>query len=219
MREDIITEDAAIREQELLRQFQADDEVYLTQFAAEYQLVAGKLGAPRLLHSLGVAQTAARLAQKYGADDKKAYLAGLCHDIAKELPRDEQLTLLLRSPLAGDEDVLAHKVLWHAPAGAVLLGDFAAEYPRLDEEIQQSCLWHTLGKPQMTVLEQLVFVADLIEPGRDFPDLAHIRAAAEESLTAGVAACMYGAIHFLEVQQRFIHPLAFQGYEYYKNLL
>ncbi|MBQ2887995.1 MAG: hypothetical protein IJE29_03610, partial [Firmicutes bacterium] len=125
----------------------------------------------------------------------------------------------LRSPLAGDEDVLAHKVLWHAPAGAVLLGDFAAEYPRLDEEIQQSCLWHTLGKPQMTVLEQLVFVADLIEPGRDFPDLAHIRAAAEESLTAGVAACMYGAIHFLEVQQRFIHPLAFQGYEYYKNLL
>lgn len=201
----------------LLHQFEQTDAVYLNQFAAVYGLVRERLQTPRLLHSLGVAQTAAKLAGAFGGDAAKAYLAGLCHDIAKELPRDEQLALVQRSKLAEDEGVLAHKVLWHAPAGSVLLADFSAAHPELDEAVQSACLWHTLGKPAMTRLEQIVFVADLIEPGRDFPDLPAIRRAAAKSLTEGVAACMYGAIHFLEVQGKYIHPLAYEGYNYYKN--
>lgn len=205
------------QERALLAELEAAGEPYLGEFAAEYAEVAARLGTPRLLHSLGVALTARCLAEKFGGDPAKAYLAGLCHDIAKEMPRDEMLSYVKRSPLAGDADVLANRVLWHAPAGAVLLGELAAKYPALDAEVQSACLWHTLGRPAMSLLEQQVFVADLIEPGRDFPDLAGIRAAADESMAAGVAACLYGAIHFLEVQGRFVHPLANNAYEYYKN--
>lgn len=207
------------REQALLDELTSAGEPYFSEFAPEYALVAARLLRPRLLHSLGVAQTARRLAEKYGGDPAKAYLAGLCHDIAKEMPKEQMLGYVKRSALAADEGVLAHKVLWHAPAGSVLLADLAADYPRLDTEVQNACLWHTLGKPAMSLLEQQVFVADLIEPGRDFPDLAEIRRAAAQSLTAGVAACMYGAIHFLEVQNKFVHPLAYQGHAYYKSLL
>lgn len=203
----------------LLAQFEQADAAYLSRFAAAYALVRERLQTPRLLHSLGVAQTAAKLAGAFGGDASKAYLAGLCHDIAKELPREEQLALVLRSKLAEDEGVLAHKVLWHAPAGSVLLADLAAAHPELDEAVQSACLWHTLGKPAMTRLEEIVFVADLIEPGRDFPDLPAIRQAAARNLVEGVAACMYGAIHFLAVQGKYIHPLAYEGYNYYKNKL
>ena len=203
----------------LLARFEQEDDVYLNQFAAVYGLVGERLQMPRLLHSLGVAQTAAGLAVAFGGDAAKAYLAGLCHDIAKELPREQQLALVKRSKLAQDEGVLAHKVLWHAPAGSVLLADLAAVHSELDDAVQNACLWHTLGKPAMTRLEEIVFIADLIEPGRDFPDLPAIRQAAAQSLTAGVAACMYGAIHFLEMEGRYIHPLAYEGYNYYKNKL
>lgn len=213
----VIMEENLILEQRLKAELEAAGEPYLREFAAEYAEVAARLGVPRLLHSLGVALTARRLAEKFGGDPAKAYLAGLCHDIAKEMPKEEMLGYVKRSPLANDDDVLNNRVLWHAPAGAVLLGDLAEKYPRFDGEVQAACLWHTLGRPGMTRLEQQVFVADLIEPGRDFPDLAQIRRAADESLTAGVTACLYGAIHFLEVEGRFVHPLARAAYAYYKE--
>jgi predicted HD superfamily hydrolase involved in NAD metabolism len=208
-----------MNDKEVFLKLEKMGEPYLAQYQKEYALVAAQLSAARMQHSLGVAATAAHLAEKYGGDPAKAYLAGLCHDAAKELPRDEMYRLVLLSKMADDEDVLANKVLWHAPAGSVWLAEHEREYPLLDAEIQSACLWHTLGKPGMTPLEEMVFVADLIEPGRDFPDLPRIRSAAEESLTAGVAACMYGAIHFLEVQNKFVHPLAYSGYEYYRGLL
>lgn len=208
-----------MNDRDVLLKLEKSGEPYLAQFQNEYALVAAQLSVGRMQHSLGVAATAAHLAEKYGGDPAKAYLAGLCHDAAKELPREEMLRLLLLSELADDEDVLANKVLWHAPAGSVWLAEHEQEYPLFDSEVQSACLWHTLGKPNMTSLEQIVFVADLIEPGRDFPDLPRIRSAAEESLAAGVAACMYGAIHFLEIQNKFVHPLAYAGYEYYSKLL
>lgn len=208
-----------ISEQEILRQLEEMGQPYLANCMAEYRLVASGLSSARMMHSLGVAATAAHLAEKFGVDPETAYLAGLCHDAAKELPRDEMLALLRRSRLGADENVLNNRSLWHAPAGSVWLADHREEYPRFDENIQNACLWHTLGKAAMTSLEQIVFIADLIEPGRDFPDLAEIRAAAEKGLTEGMVACMHGVIRFLEIRGQFVHPLAYQGYEYYRSLL
>ena len=144
-------------------------------------------------------------------------MAGICHDIAKELPRAEQLALLQKSPLADDAEILQHKQLWHAPAGAVLLAELQEHYPRLNEAVQGACLWHTLGRPAMTLLESLVFVADLSEPGRDFPDLPPIRQAVWQDLTSGICACMQGVIGFLESEGNFVHPLAYEAWAYYKK--
>lgn len=204
----------------ILRELEQMGSPYLADCGREYELVASKLSTPRLLHSLGVAATAARLAEKYkAAEPDKAYLAGLCHDIAKEIPKDEMFALVKRSALADDEGVLTHRVLWHAPAGSVLLADYQREYPSFDLAIQSACLWHTLGRPKMTGLEQVVYVADLIEPGRDFPDLAEIRRAAAKSLADGICACMYGAIKFLELEGRYVHPLAYEGWQYYRQFV
>ncbi len=208
-----------MRDQEILQRLEAMGQPYLSRFAAEYALVAAGLSPARMMHSLGVAATAADLAQKFGGDVGQAYLAGLCHDAAKELPAEEMRALLARSFLGNDADVLAHRSLWHAPAGSVWLADRESDFPSLDADIQSACLWHTLGKPAMTRLEQIVFIADLIEPGRDFPDLPGIRAEAAISLERGMAACMYGVIHFLELRGQFVHPLAYAGYDYYKNLI
>lgn len=191
---------------------------YIKIYQDEYELVRSRLGEARLQHSLGVAQTASLLAEKYGADPAEAFLAGLCHDIAKELPREQQLALLKKSALGGDAGVLQHKQLWHAPAGAVLLAELEPQYPRLNGAVQGACLWHTLGRPAMTLLESLIFVADLIEPGRDFPDLPQIRAAVQQNLTAGINACMRGVIGFLESEQSFVHPLAYEAWAYYKKM-
>lgn len=194
-----------------------NDEVYLAQYAPEVALVRGRMGEKRLAHSLGVAHTAWLLAEKYGADPAEAFLAGICHDIAKELPREQMLALLQKSPLADDAGVLQNRQLWHAPAGAVLLAGLQADYPRLTEEVQNACLWHTLGRPEMTLLESLIFVADLIEPRRDFPDLPPIRQAVWQDLDLGICACMQGVIGFLESENNFVHPMAYKAWEYYKN--
>lgn len=191
---------------------------YRNEYAAEYELVASRLRPGRMQHCLGVAQTASVLAEQYGADPAEAYLAGLCHDIAKELPLAEQSALLKKSPLGQDADVLLHKQLWHAPAGAVLLAELEPQYPRLHKAVQSACLWHTLGRPDMTLLESLIFVADLIEPGRDFPDLPLIREAVWQDLTVGICACMQGVIGFLESEASFVHPLAYEAFNYYKEL-
>lgn len=205
---------------EILQNMKLLGEPHLAAYQREYELIAGKLSTARLLHSLGVAATAASLAEKYkAAEPNKAYLAGLCHDIAKEIPKEEMLALVRRSELAEDEGVLTHRVLWHAPAGSVMLADYQADYTCFDNEIQNACLWHTLGRPEMTGLEQVVYVADLIEPGRDFPDITQIRAAAARSLLEGICACMYGAIDFLEQQGRYVHPMAYKCYEYYSQIL
>ncbi len=214
-----IGDERIISEQEILRQLEEMGQPYLANCMAEYRLVSSGLSSARMMHSLGVAATAAHLAEKFGVEPETAYLAGLCHDAAKELPKEEMLALLKRSRLGEDENVLNNRSLWHAPAGSVWLADRRKEYPRFDENIQNACLWHTLGKAAMTPLEQIVFIADLIEPGRDFPDLAEIRAAAEMGLTEGMAACMHGVIRFLEIRGQFVHPLAYQGYEYYRSLL
>lgn len=190
---------------------------YIKIYKEEFELVCSRLSQARIEHSLGVAETARQLAEKYGADPAEAFLAGICHDIAKELPRAEQLALLQKSPMAEDEGILQHKQLWHAPAGAVLLAELQPQYPRLNEAVQSACLWHTLGRPDMTLLESLVFVADLIEPGRDFPDLPPIRQAVWQDLTKGVGACMRGVIGFLESEQSFVHPLAYEALAYYQN--
>lgn len=194
------------------------DEFYLKQYAPEVELVRCRLGDERWTHSLGVAHTARLLAEKYGADPAKAYLAGICHDIAKELPHEQMLALLQKSPLADDAEVLRNRQLWHAPAGSVLLAQLQADYPRLTEAVQNACLWHTLGRPAMTLLESLVFVADLIEPSRDFPDLPPIRQAVWQDLTLGVCACMQGVIGFLESENNFVHPMAYEALAYYKKI-
>lgn len=119
----------------------------------------GNLDEERLLHSLGSAQCAVELAEKFGLDEKRAYIAGLLHDCAKCLDEEHMLKIAHEINL-DKEEFVNYKVL-HAPVSAyVAKTEFGIE----DEEILSAIRWHTLGRPDMTLFEKIIFLADKIEP-------------------------------------------------------
>ena len=137
------------------------------------QKLEKNLSASRYQHTLGVAYTAACLAMRYGEDPEKALTAGLLHDCAKEYKEKD---LLKMAPDAGivltEAELNAPQVL-HA-----VLGPYVAskKYNIQDPDILSAIRWHTTGKENMTLLEQIVFTADYMEPNRDkAPDLPEVR--------------------------------------------
>jgi len=117
------------------------------------------LNDERYRHSLGTAQCAEALAEKYGLDKVKAYLCGLLHDCAKCFPREE-----LKSKICNCKDLCEGELInpktYHAPAGAILAKE---EFGICDDEFLSAIRWHTLGKENMTDFEKIIFIADKIE--------------------------------------------------------
>lgn len=120
----------------------------------------GNLDEERLLHSLGCAQCAVELAQRYNLDEKRAYIAGLLHDCAKCLDK-EKLIEIAKNIKGLKEDELSNIKVIHAPVSAYLA---ETEFGVKDEEILSSIRYHTLGKLNMSLFEKVIFLADKIEP-------------------------------------------------------
>jgi predicted HD superfamily hydrolase involved in NAD metabolism len=126
----------------------------------------------RLLHSIGVADTAASMAARYDIDVDRARIAGLLHDWDKNLT-DEQLLERAREfgieMVAHTEDMAA---LLHAQTGAAAV---RREFPDLDDEVIQAIARHTSAAPDMTDLDMIIYVADMIEPLRSQGNLTPLR--------------------------------------------
>ena len=120
------------------------------------------LDAERFEHTLGVADMCVILAESYGCDKDKAYLAGLLHDCAKCLPKEELLSLIKENAdvLHIEECEYINPKTFHAPAGAIIA---SRRYQISDAEILNSIRWHTLGKVDMSLLEKIIYLADKIE--------------------------------------------------------
>lgn len=149
--------------------------------------LAGMIPEKRLKHSIGVMETAVKLAPAAGVDEEKARIAGLLHDCAKKLSGKQLLEacekggIVLAPGEAESEDVL------HAPAGVYVA---RYEFGVTDKEILSAIRWHTVGAPGMTPLEELIFVADFIEPNRKpIPGLEAIRETAKKDLHAAAKMC------------------------------
>lgn len=123
----------------------------------------------RFYHTLGVSYTAASLAMSHGADIYKAQLAGLLHDSAKYLKSSEMIGECEKYNIEITDVERMSPGLLHTKLGAY----FAKEvYGVEDEEILSAILYHTTGRPDMSILEEIIYVADYIEPGR--PNLPYI---------------------------------------------
>lgn len=162
----------------------------------------------RWQHTLGVKETSIRLARQYGADAEKAELAALLHDCCKYWPVQRQAELLRThwSDVPDDlHDVLDYgKVLWHAPAGAIIA---ARDYGISDREVLDAIRYHTTGREQMTLLDQIVCLADYIEPGRDFPEVNKIREIAEYSVERALLTGLNSTIRYLLDRDLAVYPL------------
>ena len=158
--------------------------LYLCAYSQEEirEMLKGVLKPGRYRHTLGVADTARRLAPQMGLDPMRAYLTGLLHDCAKSMKPDEMEARLRASSLDVDEAEYQAPQVLHAPMGALLAREV---YGVEDEEILSAIRKHTLGGPRMTALETLIYLADFIEPGREeFPGLKETRALAEQNVYA-----------------------------------
>lgn len=136
----------------------------------------------RIPHVLGTEREAVRLAETYGADVQKARVAALLHDCTKKLTLEEQLALCKHYRIELDELEKNALKLLHAKTGAALARDVFG----VDDEIYGAILWHTTGRAEMSLLEKIIYLADYIEPTRDFPGVDKLRKVCYDSLDAGL---------------------------------
>jgi len=147
-----------------------------------FDFIEKNLSAKRFKHSLAVADTAKKLAEKYGADPEKAYLAGIAHDSAKEFDSEEAQRKLISF---GRDDVFerySHPLIHGPLAACIIKYDFMYD----DEEIFDAVWYHTTGKENMTLLTKIIYLADFIEPNREFEGIEEVRLLSEENLDKAI---------------------------------
>lgn len=138
-----------------------------------------RLKPARFRHSMNVAKEARKLAEKWGADPDAAYYAGMMHDCCKNFPLEEQAELMRGGRFPVSEEEWASQPVWHGIAAASYLHiERAVE----NEDILAAVRWHTVGHAGMSLLEEIIYMADLISEERDYSDVAHFRKLAYQDL-------------------------------------
>ena len=175
------------------------------------------LNEDRFQHTLGVMYTSAALAMCHGADVEKAQIAGLLHDCAKCIPNDKKLKLCSKYHIEVSEIERQAPSLLHARLGAEVARD---EYGIEDEEILGAICWHTTGKPAMSLLEEIVFIADYIEPMRwKAQRLDEIRRLSFSDLDRAVYMTMQDTLMYLQNTVTQVDPTTKDAFEYYSRLI
>ncbi|WP_125769933.1 bis(5'-nucleosyl)-tetraphosphatase (symmetrical) YqeK [Companilactobacillus furfuricola] len=165
----------------------------------------------RYTHCLRVEKQAQELAEKFGADVLRAGLAGLLHDFAKERSDAQFIDTIKKHQL--DPELLNYgNAIWHGIVGAEIIKDELGVY---DEDVLNAIRRHTVGATSMTNVDKCVFIADFIEPKRDFPGIDEARKYAAKSLNSGVAFELKHSIAHLIDKNRKIYPETFISYNYW----
>ena len=169
----------------------------------------------RFVHTMGVANTAAALAVKWDADLEQALVAGMLHDCAKNISIEAQIKLSRKFDLPLSEAELHTPSLIHAPLGACLAKE---KYGITDKVILDAIRYHTTGRPQMTLLEKIIYVADYMEPTRNAtPARALIRKEAFENLDLCVYHTAKNVLGYLEQTGDYINDMTRQTCAYYER--
>ena len=166
--------------------------------------LASRLKDSRFRHCLGVAETAVFLAHRFGADEERARVAGLLHDCAREYRNEEMLAEAQRRGIAIGEVERAMPLLLHAYIGARRV----REIYHVDDAMVEQAIWrHTVGGTGMTDLDKIIWFADMVEPGRDYPGVEELRRLAKAaSLDDMVLEGLSQSIRFVVAKGHLIHP-------------
>ncbi len=167
-----------------------------------------KLREKRFKHSLAVADCSKDLAKIHGENIEKAYIAGLFHDFAKELSNDESLKYLNEMKEV-DEFLLKTPNLAHGKIAAYIL---QKEYNLKDAEILSAISKHTFGDIDMTALDKIVYIADAIEPNRNYENCQKIRDLAYKDLDLSCIEYLKNNFVFLSQNNKKIHTKSVEMY-------
>ena len=169
----------------------------------------------RYEHTLGVMYTCASLAMRYGYDMEKAMLAGLMHDCAKCMPNAKKLKTAEKNHLEITDLERKNPFMLHAKLGALLA---KKKYDIDDEEILSAIRWHTTGRPDMSLLDKIVYVSDYIEPKRDkAPNLPKIRQLAFMDIDQALLLILEDTLGYLGDSTDDIDSMTKKTYDYYKE--
>lgn len=171
----------------------------------------------RYEHTLGVAYTAANLAFVYGINSQNALTAGLLHDCAKCLSHKKRISVCQKNKIEITKVEMENPVLLHAKVGAFYAKE---KYGIQNEEILNAILYHTTGRPDMGLLEKIIYVADYIEPHRKkLPRLSEIRKIAFEDLDMAIYMILENSLMYLEKGDSQIDPTTKETYDFYKEII
>lgn len=171
----------------------------------------------RFEHTIGVAYTAMALAMKYDVPIKDAEVAGLLHDCAKCMEHEKKIALCEKHNISMTDIERRNPYLLHAKVGSFLAMD---TYQIKNMDIINAILNHTTGRPGMSLLEKIIFVADYIEPGRNqASNLAAIRKLAFEDIDKALLWILKDMLLYLQSTGGEIDPMTQKTYDYYKEQL
>lgn len=176
------------------------------------------LNEKRYIHTLGTADCAKELAQKFGLDSEKAYLAGLLHDCAKCFSNEKLLDIIHQHLEVEECEMLNYKTL-HAPVSAYIA---EKEFKITDKEILSAIRWHTLGRLDMTDFEKIVFIADKIEPNtrdKEYSDKIRVLLDEENGLNKALLKCYKETIKSLVKRDLKICLLTIEIYNKLQDLV
>ena len=176
-----------------------------------------ELNYKRFVHTMAVAGTASSLAMCYGMNIQKAELAGLLHDCAKCIDVRKMQKLCEKAGLEITPFEAGSGSLLHSKAGSVLA---AEKYGCTDPAILNAIRYHTTGRPGMSLLEKIIFVADYIEPGRyTAKNLPEIRKMAFEDIDEALVKILYDTLVYLNSTGNTVDPMTQKTYDYYRQML
>ena len=178
--------------------------------------VKNALDKERYQHTLGVAYTASSLAMRYGVDFDKAFLAGILHDCAKNIPNDDKYAMCKKYKIKLTKEENEVPALVHSKLGAYLAEH---EYGIQDKEIINAVKYHTTGRPGMSLYEKIIFVADYIEPGRNSqPNLQEIRQMAFVDLNRALLRILSDTVEYLNSKSAAVmDPMTKKTFDYYNS--
>lgn len=183
-------------------------------FLQYIKVLKDSMSSYRWQHSLGVAKTAKELALFWGADPEKAWLAGIFHDYARELPENQLIKIALEQGVSVLGEERANPVVLHAPVGAFLVNK---ELGITDPEILSAISKHTVGGESLSLLDKIIFLADMIEENREWSGVEKLRAMVYQDVDQTLKEAIEGTIDFLQEKGQKVHPLTLVTYKQLKD--
>ena len=178
------------------------------------QMVMPYLKENRIAHVTGVESQAVMLAMRWGEDPDTAAVAGILHDITKAMKPEKQLKLCEKYGIILENAERENPALLHARTGAALAKDRFG----ISDEIYEAIRWHTTGKPDMSTMEKIIYLADYTEPTRDFEGVEELRELSFEDLDKAMALGLKMSIEDLKARGKEIFHDTMDAYNWYKNL-
>ena len=174
------------------------------------ELVRGRLSDKRYEHTINVKKMAVKLAKRYGADEEKAALAAILHDSAKEISKDEMREIMRQYTQYAEGGESRPTPVWHGICASILA---RTQWGVEDEAILSAIACHTAGKPGMSKLDKIVYLADMTSAERDWPGVNKLRKLELKDLDAAMLAALKQTNDFVLSQGKPLDPVSKAAYD------